>query len=385
MPALGAALVTRDGGLDVDVVGVRIRGGDDPVTPDDPWHIGSCCKSVTAVLYARLVERGDAEWGIPLPALFPDLADTIDPGWAAVTIDDVFVSQAGLPANLGRAEMKAACGDAAPLERQRTAATTAALARPPRRPGRFLYSNLGYIVIGAAIERITGLPFESALALHVLEPLGITSAGFGPPRELWGHGGRMLALGPLGLVDIGRGAPADPERVESDNPAIMTPAGRLHLTLADWATVPARLPHERRRLPATRDGRATPHPRSRAGVSARARLGAGPRPRQRLLRPAGIEYLLGRDGPHRPGAGADRDGGVQRGAGAAPSADARARRPAPLGGLGAPSHYARTPPDWVSLASTSGPCSASRRSASAAASAWRSGPHGRLSCRHCSR
>ena len=235
VPALGAALVRRDGGLDVDVVGVRIRGGDDPVTPADPWHIGSCCKSVTAVHYARLVERGDAEWGIPLPALFPDLADTTHPAWEAVTIDDVFVSQAGLPANLGRAEMKAAYRDARPLLEQRASATTAALARAPRRPGRFLYSNLGYIVIGAAIERITGVPFESALALHVLEPLGITSAGFGPPRELWGHAGRMLALDPFGLVDLGRGAPADPARVESDNPPIMTPAGRLHLTLGDWA------------------------------------------------------------------------------------------------------------------------------------------------------
>ena len=169
----------------------------------------------------------------PLPS--PTSRTRPTPTGKRVTIDDVFVSRAGLPANLTRAEMKAAYGDAAPLERQRTAATTAALARPPRRPGRFLYSNLGYIVIGAAIERITGLPFESALATHVLDPLGITSAGFGPPRELWGHGGRMLALGPIGLVDLGRGAPADPERVESDNPAIMTPAGRLHVTLADWA------------------------------------------------------------------------------------------------------------------------------------------------------
>ena len=237
VPALGGALVDRDGGLDVDVVGVRIRGGDDPVTRGDRWHIGSCCKSITAVLYARLVERGDAKWGAPLPALFPDLAPAIDPAWATVTIDDVFVSQAGLPANLGRAEMKAAFRDATPLVEQRTAVTAAALARPPRRPGRFLYSNLGYIVIGAAIERITGLPFESALALHVLDPLGVGSAGFGPPPDLWGHGGRMLALGPLGLFDIGGGAPADPERIESDNPGVMSPAGRLHITLEDWATL----------------------------------------------------------------------------------------------------------------------------------------------------
>lgn len=68
VPALGAAVVTRDGGVDVDVVGVRIRGGDDPVRLDDRWHIGSCGKSITAALYARLVEGGEAEWGARLQA-----------------------------------------------------------------------------------------------------------------------------------------------------------------------------------------------------------------------------------------------------------------------------------------------------------------------------
>jgi CubicO group peptidase (beta-lactamase class C family) len=234
VPALGGGVVTRDGEVAIDVVGVRVRGGDAPATLDDRWHVGSCGKSMTAALYARLVERGEARWGARLPELFPDLSG-IAPGWSEIAIDDVFVAQAGLPANLGRTEMKTAWRDRRPLRDQRTEAVAAALRRPPRRPGRFLYSNLGYILIGAAIERIAGVPYETALSTNVFEPLGITSAGFGAPPELWGHGGRMLALGPLGLVDLGRGAPADPEQAESDNPAIMSPAGRIHLTLADWS------------------------------------------------------------------------------------------------------------------------------------------------------
>ena len=91
------------------------------------------------------------------------------------------------------------------------------------------------MIIGAAIERITDLAFEDALVKHVFEPLGITSAGFGPPRRLWGHAGRLLVLGPLGVFDLGGGAPADPDAVESDNPAILSPAGRLHLSLEEWA------------------------------------------------------------------------------------------------------------------------------------------------------
>lgn len=234
-PAIGAGIVARDGRVELDVIGERVRGGGDPVALSDRWHLGSCGKSITAALYARLVERGDAEWGARLTDLLPDLAGELDQGWSAITIDDLFVSQAGLPANLTRSEMLAAFGDARPPREQRTETAARALARAPRHPGRFLYSNLGYIVIGAAIERITDLAYESALATHVLEPLGITSGGFGPPPEVWGHGGRILALGPLGMVDLGRGKPADPNRVGSDNPPVMSPAGRLHLTLEDWA------------------------------------------------------------------------------------------------------------------------------------------------------
>ncbi len=262
------------------------------------------------------------------PISSPTLQAAIAPGWSAITIDDVFVSQAGLPANLSRATMKAAFLDTRPLREQRTDVTAAALARPPRRPGRFLYSNLGYIVIGAAIERITGLEFESALTTHVFAPLGISSGGFGPPPLLWGHEGRMLALGRLGLFDLGRGGPVDPERAESDNPAIMSPAGRMHLTLADWAKFQRVFldrgggflrPETVERLLTPAAGR---------GPEAIAGVGAGRRP-GRLLRSAGVERVLGGHGADRRGTRAHRDGRVQRGASATAQADAQARLAAP--------------------------------------------------------
>ena len=215
--AVGAALVTADGVVELDLIGARVRGGE-PVGAHDAWHIGSCAKSLTAALFARLVERGEAEWGARIPTLFPDLET--DPGWSRVTVDDVFVGEAGLPPDLSRSAMEAAYGDARPLPLQRSEATAAALASAPRRPGRFRYSNLGYIVIGAAIERIAGVPYEQALKEHVLEPLGIASGGFGAPPAIRGHRARIPA-------------PADDPR--ADNPPIMGPAGRLHLNLPDWA------------------------------------------------------------------------------------------------------------------------------------------------------
>jgi CubicO group peptidase (beta-lactamase class C family) len=217
VPAVGAALVTGEV-VELDLLGERVRGGGDPVRAGDAWHIGSCGRSLTAALYARLVERGEAEWGARLPALFPDLG--IDPRWSAVTVDDALAGAAGFQTDLSRDALAAAYDDARPLPLQRTAAAAAALARAPGRPGRSRDSNFGYVVVGAAIERITGTPYEHALVTHVLEPLGMASAGFGAPPAIRGHRART---------------PAPPDDPRADDPPIMGPAGRLHLALSDWA------------------------------------------------------------------------------------------------------------------------------------------------------
>jgi CubicO group peptidase (beta-lactamase class C family) len=66
-------------------------------------------------------------------------------------------------ANLSRAEMLSAWEDPLPVTDQRTRAVVSALSRPPRSRGAFRYSNLGYIVVGAAIDRIAGIPFGDVL------------------------------------------------------------------------------------------------------------------------------------------------------------------------------------------------------------------------------
>ena len=230
VPAVAAALVGADGSVDAEVAGTRRRGFDEPVRASDRWHIGSCAKTFTAVLWARLVEAGDAEWDMPIPAAFADL-DDLHPGWAGVTVDDALQCRAGFASNIGRTRMEPAWLDARPLAWQRTDAARQALQAPPRRPGRFAYSNLSYIVVGAAIDRLAGAAYERALADRVLKPLGIKSAGFGAPPEIWGHPARLR----LGVAGLFRGRPADPVEPKSDNPAVYASAATLHLAVEDWA------------------------------------------------------------------------------------------------------------------------------------------------------
>lgn len=226
-PALAGAVVTADGFDWRGVAGVRRAGDEAPATLDDLWHLGSNTKAMTSALYARLVEQGRARWGATVPELFPDL--TIDPAWATITIEQLMAHRSGLvdARALGLSWLIRARTDERSLPAQRTALAEAVFAAPPTgETGTFSYSNGGYTVIGAAIERITGQSWEEAITAELFVPAGITSAGFGAPRgdQPWGHMSTPTT----------RPQPVDPEGV-SDNPQAMAPAGTAHMTLDDYA------------------------------------------------------------------------------------------------------------------------------------------------------
>src|SRR4051812_27304691 len=58
LPGLAAALVRGDKVFAAGAVGVRQVGKEARVELDDRFHIGSCTKSMTAMLIARLVDQG---------------------------------------------------------------------------------------------------------------------------------------------------------------------------------------------------------------------------------------------------------------------------------------------------------------------------------------
>jgi CubicO group peptidase (beta-lactamase class C family) len=52
-------------------------------------------------------------------------------------------------------------------------------------PGeRFAYSNSGIVTLGAVIEKVTGMPYESYIQENILEPAGMTATGVNYPEEV---------------------------------------------------------------------------------------------------------------------------------------------------------------------------------------------------------
>lgn len=232
-PALIGAVVTTDGIKHLELAGLRRNTGTDKVTTSDLWHLGSNTKAMTAALYGRLVDRGRAKWGATVPELFPGL--TIDPAWSKTTVEQLMGHRAGVEERsfMAAGWLMTAHRDVRPLPEQRMDLAKTIFAKPPAgTPGAFAYANFNYVLAGAAIERITGAAWEDAIAAELFKPAGITSAGFGAPKgnQPWGH--RPTASGaqtlPLALTAV------DPAGF-ADNPAIMSPAGRAHMTMTDYA------------------------------------------------------------------------------------------------------------------------------------------------------
>ena len=226
VPALGGALVTPDGLAGVWVTGSRSVDCAETVSPDDLWHLGSCTKAMTATLIALLVTRGDLSWEAPLGELLPDLATEVDVDFMDLTLVELMSHRAGLPANFADDSFDSIAKLG--VVEQRAALTRSLLKGPPVHPprGAILYSNAGFVVAGHLAEVATGKSWETLMQELLFTPLGMTSAGFGPP------GVRDACDQPRGHTPDGRALEPGPE---ADNLPYIGPAGTVHATLADWA------------------------------------------------------------------------------------------------------------------------------------------------------
>jgi len=224
VPGIGAAVIDRNGVKAIGVAGQRRIDRPARLTALDRFHLGSDTKAMTAYVVGRLVDRGEINWDDTLAMLLPDTADAMHPDFRVVTVDQLLSHRAGLPANADQDAI--GLDGSTPPHAQRLHVARHVLAKAPKHmPGSaFGYSNLGYIVLGAALQQRTGASWEDLIERELFAPLNITTCGFGPvstdqsPEGNWAH-----------EHDGKRYRPT-----QSDNPAYLGPAGTVHCSLSDW-------------------------------------------------------------------------------------------------------------------------------------------------------
>jgi CubicO group peptidase (beta-lactamase class C family) len=236
LPGLAAAVVQGGRILAAGAVGTRRAGTQIPVTVDDRFHIGSDSKAMTSLLAATFVEQGGLRWDSTVAETFPDLVPGMTPELGKVTLLQLLSHTSGLPADNDAflALLVRSCSqDGKNLDELRAWLVREwrgqKLAAPPGTA--WAYSNLGYTMAGAMLERISGRTWEELIVERLFTPFGLATAGFGPQSTM----GRVDA--PLGHATLPDGTLkpmlAGPN---GDNPVIIGPAGTVHLSILDFAT-----------------------------------------------------------------------------------------------------------------------------------------------------
>ncbi len=205
----GQAIVEGDGEIILRRAFGEAREGV-PATMETRYYIGSVAKTITSSVVLGLCEEGVLELDAPIDVYLPDVPEDKK----AITIRHLLAHRSGMVAN-----------HEDPLaELDREAFERWALAQPiDSEPGTaFSYSNVGYSLLAAIVERVSGEAFETVVRERVFVPAGMTSARFisgpgvdaetwaigsGPQAEEFGFSGDLtdlpttwLRLGPGGIV-----------------------------------------------------------------------------------------------------------------------------------------------------------------------------------------
>lgn len=177
---------------------------------------------MTATLIGIYVDRGKLDYADTLAKLFA--GETLDPGYAGVTLEQLLQHRGGAPKDVPRAIWSTMWKDGDAPD-ARIKAVRAMLALPPAQsPGTFVYANAGYMIAGAALERVTGKTWEALMREDLFSPLHMVGCGFGAPGSTgavdapWGHSSTLFSLTPT----------------QGDNPLSLGPAGTVHCPLEAW-------------------------------------------------------------------------------------------------------------------------------------------------------
>jgi CubicO group peptidase (beta-lactamase class C family) len=201
------------------------------VRPDVYWQLGSITKTFTATLATKLIEERRATWDTTLGEIFPEWRSEMASEVAGVTLRHLMTHTSGMGFDVvpwqGNPETNAP-GLTMPERRLRF--VRLALQAPLQfAPGeRRHYSNQGYNVLGAVLERLGKASFEDQIKAKLCDPLGIRPR-FGEPAlrapgtEPWPH-----------LGDGGRYQPVEPIPLDWYGYHLCAPAGGLALSLGDF-------------------------------------------------------------------------------------------------------------------------------------------------------
>ncbi len=184
----------------LEVAGKRKWDAPDLAEADDIIHLGSCTKAMTAAIIGQLCTEGKLRLDSTLADVFRDSTLVTESDWGAVTISQLLQHRSGAVANFLPYQLFDQPHPDSVIAARHALLEALCKKNRPRDP-KFVYSNVGYILLGHVAEQLDGKPWEEVVTERLFQPLGMETAGFGPvgrpdgtpnnapslPTRAWGH------------------------------------------------------------------------------------------------------------------------------------------------------------------------------------------------------
>jgi CubicO group peptidase (beta-lactamase class C family) len=198
-------------------------------TDDTIYRIGSITKQFTAVMLLQLVAQGKVHLSHPVEKFYPEVKEVAGKYTAAppITLIQLATHHAGLseePDEDGRFTT----GPVSQWEQTLIAALPKL--KYEQEPGtRFIYSNIGYAILGAALSRAAGPPYADYVQEQIVAPLGMRHARFEPDEQMIPNLAKGYVLHE-GLAD-----PRQPAEELRKGRGYKVPNGTVFTTVRDMA------------------------------------------------------------------------------------------------------------------------------------------------------
>ena len=153
--------------------GLANREWNQPNAADIKFRLGSLTKQFTALLVMQLVEKGQLKLDVPISTYLPDYARA---SGDKITLHHLLTHTSGIPNYTSKSQFQTFnTQHINPL----TAVSIFATLPLEFEPGStYHYSNSGYFLLGAIIEKLTGKPYAQVLSENILLPLHMQDSGY---------------------------------------------------------------------------------------------------------------------------------------------------------------------------------------------------------------
>jgi uncharacterized protein YbbC (DUF1343 family)/CubicO group peptidase (beta-lactamase class C family) len=143
------------------------------MTVDTIFDLASLTKVVaTTTAVMQLVQKGQIRVNEPVAKYIPEFAED---GKEQITIRELLTHFSGLPKDLDLSQ---------PWEGRETGLRMAYTEKPIYAPAsRFVYSDVDFIVLGALVERVSGMSLQEYCQKNIFLPLKMTHTRFLPPAS----------------------------------------------------------------------------------------------------------------------------------------------------------------------------------------------------------